>query len=130
MTTITKIYSDHGYVYEDLPAICWKVWEENGVVVQRTVVAAAFRATMKDGSKLTVPCARHGTPDAHALFNALRDGDVLKNDHAIGEDQGFIDQFGDYHNRKDALVIATHARQLEGRVKTGGEDQLYSEDLY
>lgn len=125
----SKVYSDHGKAYWELPEPCWKVWD-NGVVVQRTIVAAAFRATLKDGSKLTIPCARHGTPDAHALFNALRTGNVLENDHAIGEDQGFIDQFGDYHNRKDALVIATHAKQLLGRVKTGGGNQLYSEDLY
>lgn len=127
----TKLYTDHGHAYWEIPELCWKVWEESGVVVQRTIVAAAFRATLKDGSKLTVPCARHGTPDAHALFGALRDGDVLKNDHAIGEDQGFIDQFGEYHNREDAFVIATHAKQLVGREKTGSrENTLYSEDLY
>jgi hypothetical protein len=131
VTTITKLYSDHGYSFDDLPLACWKVWEENGVVVQRTIVAAAFRATLKDGSKLTVPCARHGTPDAHALFDALRSGGLLKNDHAIGEDQGFIDQFGDYHTREQAYVIAKHAHQLDGRVKTGSrETSLYSEDLY
>lgn len=127
----TKIYSDKGRAYWELPPECWKVWEENGVVVQRTIVAAAFRATMKDGRKLTVPCARHGTPDAHALFEALRAGNVLENDHAIGEDQGFIDQFGNYHTREQAFVIAKHAGQLEGREKTGSrETSLYSEDLY
>jgi hypothetical protein len=127
----TNIYSDKGRAYWELPPECWKVWEENGVVVQRTIVAAAFRATMKDGTKLTVPCARHGTPDAHALFNALRKGELLENDHAIGEDQGFIDQFGDYHNREQAYLIAKIAGQLEGREKTGSrEASLYSEDLY
>ena len=127
----TKIYSDKGRAFWELPTACWKVWEQNGVVVQRTIVAAAFRATLKGGEKLTVPCARHGTPDAHALFDALRAGDVLENDHAIGEDQGFIDQFGDYHTREQAYVIAKIAGQLEGRVKTGSrETSLYSEDLY
>lgn len=45
-------------------------------------------------------------------------------------DQGFIDNKGQFHNRKEALKIAEAANQII--KKTGGRqcDDLYSEDLY
>lgn len=45
-------------------------------------------------------------------------------------EQGFIDQFGNWHDRETALKIAEAADQV--RVKTGGANskELFSEDLY
>jgi hypothetical protein len=44
-------------------------------------------------------------------------------------DQGFMDNFGKWHNRKDALVIARRKNQIIREVG-GGETELYSEMLY
>lgn len=45
-----------------------------------------------------------------------------------GYDQGFIDQFGRFYNRKESWKIA----ELSGQIKriTGSKGELYSEDLY
>lgn len=44
-------------------------------------------------------------------------------------EQGFIDNFGKLHNRKNALVIARRMNQIIREVG-GGETELYSEMLY
>ena len=48
------------------------------------------------------------------------------------EIQGFVDQYGNFLNRKDAKVVAKAANQI---IKTGGGyddscENLYSENLY
>ena len=46
------------------------------------------------------------------------------------DQQGFLDQYGDFLTREDALKIAVKNGQIE--PKTGNQDctRLYSEDLY
>jgi len=45
--------------------------------------------------------------------------------------QGFIDQFGVFMDRFEALQVATDAGQLNvTRAKTHPVDRLFSEDLY
>ena len=44
------------------------------------------------------------------------------------EEQGFIDQFGKFYNRKDAYIIAKENGQI---IRDLGEtDELFSEHLY
>lgn len=43
-------------------------------------------------------------------------------------EQGFLDQFGDFLNRREALAVALVAGQV--REKTSPKDLLFSEDLY
>lgn len=43
-------------------------------------------------------------------------------------EQGFIDQWGKFMDRAEALDVAKAANQI--LVKTGPENQLFSEDLY
>ena len=46
-------------------------------------------------------------------------------------EQGFIDQHGVYMDRKEALIVATAAGQINTqRTKTNPLDELFSEDLY
>ena len=74
--------------------------------------------------------ARHFDSRMHATIRELKAlGDVRKWGRS---EQGFIDQFGNFHNREAALIIATDAGQLEGRTKTGSKNskELFSEDLY
>jgi len=46
--------------------------------------------------------------------------------------QGFVNQFGEFRDRKQALIIAREAGQLDNKVKSGNpnSDELFSEDLY
>lgn len=45
------------------------------------------------------------------------------------EEQGFVDQFGNFLNREDAWKVAEQAGQIIRRVG-GDEGCLYSENLY
>lgn len=46
-------------------------------------------------------------------------------------EQGFIDQWGKFMNREEALAVATAAGQINvRRPKTFPETELFSEDLY
>lgn len=50
--------------------------------------------------------------------------------NGIGE-QGFVDQYGKFYNRTEALTVAKAAGQINRvRPKTFPENELFSEDLY
>lgn len=119
-----------GYPPEDLPEVCYKIadWWDNRKL-QRRIVCAANRFQLKDGGVLVIPGSRHYSKDMALVLDQLRDKVV--NDHVSGDNQGFIDQWGEYHNREDSLIIATHAGQINKVRKKGGpDDELFSEDLY
>ena len=46
--------------------------------------------------------------------------------------QGFVDKFGDFHDRKSAMLIAKNANQIFDSSIANGESEtkLYSEHLY
>lgn len=117
-------------VPDNLPEVCYKVadwWD--GRKLQRRIVCAANRFQLKDGGVLVIPGARHYSRDMAEVIDQVRD--KLVEDHVHGDDQGFIDQWGEYHNREDSLIIATHAGQINVVRKKGGPaDELFSEDLY
>lgn len=47
------------------------------------------------------------------------------------EVQGFVDQFGVFMDRREALIVAQNAGQLGVvRPKTWPQDKLFSEDIY
>jgi hypothetical protein len=52
----------------------------------------------------------------------------MRTDHA--HEDGFIDQWGVFMSREEALIVAWHAGQLGRRPKTHPFAQLFSEDLY
>ncbi|ANZ50307.1 hypothetical protein PHOBOS_117 [Erwinia phage vB_EamM_Phobos] len=112
----------------DIPWFCFK-YVGGKTFTQRIIVSAAMRYKELG---LVLPCARHYSADLSRTLDRLIELGVMKDKktQVVGEDQGFIDNFGDYWNRAQALHIAKCAGQLEGRDKTGGEDELYSEDLY
>jgi hypothetical protein len=54
--------------------------------------------------------------------------DFIKRESEV---QGFIDQFGVFMDRKEALQVAREAGQLNiARIKTWPDNELFSEDLY
>ncbi|QQG33545.1 hypothetical protein [Pectobacterium phage PcCB7V] len=115
---------------EGLPDVCYKVadwWD--GRKLQRRIVCAANRFQLKDGGVLIIPGSRHYSKDMALVLDQLRDKVV--SDHVTGDDQGFIDQWGEYHTREEAVIIAKHAGQVNTvRKKTDPADELFSEDLY
>ena len=80
-------------------------------------------------SGVLIPSPRHHDAVCNEQIRRLK----TTNLHGLVEGkpvQGFIDQFGNFHDRFEALKIATEAGQLVGRVKTNPQDRLFSEDLY
>lgn len=90
-----------------------------------------------------IVCAANKMPDGTVIigirhFCKLMHQNILAH---YGEDppseiyhnsiQGFVDQFGDFHNRKEAYRIALESGQVSFRQGFDWEDfELYSEDLY
>ncbi|ATS93633.1 hypothetical protein P1A145kb_p233 [Pectobacterium phage DU_PP_I] len=97
-------------IKDDLPDVCYKIadwWD--GRKLQRRIVCAANRFQLKDGGELVIPGVRHYSKDMALVLDQLRDKVV--SDHVTGDNQGFVDQWGDYHTREVAVIIAEHAGQ-------------------
>lgn len=94
----------------------------------RRVVCAAIRAA--DGSLLLG--IRHYSADMHEQIKQRADGEKFK--HRSDEDQGFVDQRGEWLSREEAYVIADAAGQIVNKRACGWrpmrEPKLYSEALY
>jgi hypothetical protein len=94
---------------------------------QRRVVCAAVRAF--DGDVLVG--IRHYSRDMHKQIESRFDG--AKFQHRMGDDQGFVDQFGDYMTREEAFKVADAAGQvvnLEACIYGLDGWKLCSEGLY
>jgi len=114
----------------ELPEICFKVadWLD-GRKIQRRIVCAANRFELKTGGTIIIPGIRHYSPDMANVLDLICD--KLVTDHVSGDNQGFVDQWGEYFTREEALIIATHAGQINAvRTKGYPYDTLFSEDLY
>lgn len=87
----------------------------------RVVVAAANRL-----GDYVVVSARHFDPLMHAQIKALGLTAEFRK-----STQGFIDQYGTFMDRFEALAVATAQGQIHWRrPKTHPTDRLFSEDLY
>ena len=115
---------------ERIPEICFiKADWWDGRLLQRVIVCAANRFKLKDGGELVIPGTRHYSKDMALVLDQMRDKVV--SEQVYGDDQGFLDQWGNYLTRKEALIVATHAGQINTRRQKGGlADTLFSEDLY
>ena len=99
----------------------------NDQKIQRRIVSAANRYQLISGKALIIPCVRQYSREHHHILDNL---DLVSN-RATDDDQGFIDQFLNYWTRKEALIIATNAGQINTvKEKSFPEDMLFSEDLY
>jgi len=109
---IRKICENRKICYREMP-------EGSGNMVQRYVVCAANRSV--EGR--IVCSARHGDPIMRAGIKHYSSNN-LRN-----WEEGFIDQFGTWMDREEALIVARHANQI--RRRCGGDDKrLFSENLY
>lgn len=91
--------------------------------MQRRVVCAAIRA--EDGT--LVLGIRHYSKDMHESINNRVDG--WKFHHRLNDDQGFVDQDGNYMTRKEAYTVAFYANQIINFAACSA-CELYSEGLY
>ena len=94
-------------------------WQENGIEKpQRIIVCAACKFC-----DLILCGARHwdSVMCAQADIIGIKGGN---------EEQGFIDQFGDFHNREEAMKIVKESGQPFNRSRNGGDTILFSEGLY
>lgn len=92
----------------------------------RVVVCAANRiAGDKKHAGLIIPANRHHSPTMNALYTALG----LKGGH---DDQGFIDQWGQFMDRKEALTVVMSSGQPFDVERNGcgnPPNELYSEGI-
>jgi histidinol phosphatase-like PHP family hydrolase len=86
------------------------------------VVCAAIRAA--DGELLIG--IRHYSADMHNQMSKRSDGDKFY--HRGGRNQGFVDQFGVYMDRREAFDVAMKAGQIINMNACTHE--LYSEGIY
>lgn len=101
-------------------------WEENGIEKpQRIIVAAANKL---DGTSLILVGARHWDDIMREQYYAAFPHS--RKPHSALWIQGFIDQFGDFINREEALAIAKASGQPLNMERNGSTKELYSEGLY
>ncbi|NWC63721.1 hypothetical protein [Cedecea sp. P7760] len=95
--------------------------------IQRRVVCAANKYESKLGiSPMTFVGVRHFCPIMRQNMQPF-----FKHIERSSEVQGFVDQFGTFMDRSEALEVARTAGQLNvARVKTWPDNELFSEDLY
>ena len=88
----------------------------------RFVVCAACRAD-KDSTIFCGP--RHFDP---TMWSQMFDAGIK---YAIGWEQGFIDQHGEWLTRKEAMIVAKEGGQkIDLKGCGGNENVLFSEGLY
>lgn len=93
---------------------------------KRRVVIAAYRF-FKSGLEYIAIGPRHGDPTMRLHMDLICN--VLGEKPAHKDvDQGFIDQWGNFMDREEALVIAKKQNQI--LEKQGYDKELFSEDLY
>ena len=100
-------------------------WEKNGIPKpQQVVVCAAYRH--KD---LIITGARHSDKIMNSVLRLLPK--EVKPQNGSGWEQGFINQFGEFLNRQEALIVAKASGQPLNMERNGGNGKdLYSEGVY
>jgi hypothetical protein len=99
-------------------------WKDNGLIKpQQVVVCAACRS-----GSVVIAGARHFDKVMLSQLVAIKSSRPLGN----GWEQGFIDQFGDFLTREEAMKIAIASGQKVDIVRGCGGDKetLFSEGLY
>lgn len=95
-------------------------------IIRRVVCAANWYESKSGGDFIVFTGVRHY---CHLMRQNISQFIELINKRS--EVQGFVDQFGVFMDRKEALKVADEAGQLNiARPKTWPKDELFSEDLY
>lgn len=92
--------------------------------VKRWVVCAAIR-----WGDIIITGPRHYSPTMINTMRLLRE-DVLEKISSIEEEQGFIDQWGNFMSRKEAMECVKESGQPFDVERNVGNLYLFSEGLY
>ncbi len=90
--------------------------------MQNRIVCAAIRKP----NGLVIAGVRHWDMVMRNVVESLPQISALD---GHGE-QGFLDRFGQYHDRESAFIIARDAGQIIKKTGNPDEPILYSEDIY
>jgi len=94
-------------------------WQENGLTKPQEIIVCA--ANYKDG---TIFCgARH-------CDRVMRYQAAAANTTLTASKQGFINQFGEFLTREEALKIVLENGQPFNSERNGSKTELFSEGLY
>lgn len=93
--------------------------------VKPRIVCAANRH-----GELVIPSARHFDDTMRAVINAIYDGDKAQVSASLHMVQGFIDQWGRFYSREDALQVVKDSGQPFNQERNVSKTKLYSEGLY
>jgi capsular polysaccharide biosynthesis protein len=97
------------------------VYSKDGMFVKRRIVSAATRI---EGHVLI--SIRHWDRPMREL--AVKLGVDTR---STNNDQGFVDQYGNYLSRSEAYqIVIINEQQLNGNLEMEGYTELYSEHLY
>ncbi len=91
--------------------------------MSRRIVCAAVRASNGD----VLVGIRHYSEDMHRQIHWRIDGNRFK--YRLGDDQGFVDTWGEYLTRREAYVVAQASGQII-RPDACRNGELYSEGLF
>ena len=92
------------------------------------IVCAANRYTTDEDESFMLIGARHWDNHMRKQAAVIEKARGVKIHNGTCEEQGFIDQFGYFHDRKSAWLIAEKQGQIIREVSSKGT--LYSENLY
>jgi len=99
-------------------------WEENGIEKPQSIIVCAA-CMYKD---LLVCGARHFDSVMMRQIHATKEN--LLPEYGTMWGQGFIDQFGIYHDRDQAMKIVIASGQSFNIERNGDDMRLFSEGLY
>ena len=106
-------------------------WEKEGITpIQQVVVCAAILVKLNEQYKegyVTLCGARHWDEVMRLQAKVMS---LVKKD-LVGAEQGFIDQFGTFLTREEAMILVKKSGQPFDIDRNGGSMKtLYSEGLY
>ena len=94
------------------------------VQLKRRIVCAAIRAENGD----VIVGIRHYSQDMHYQIRNRPDGKRFEN--RFGDDQGFVNTWGEYLTREEAYIVAKANEQIIRPEGSHDGKTLYSECLY
>lgn len=124
-----------GLLRSDVPDVAVKsrVTRDGQTLIscQRKVVTAANQVILKDGTTLVIAGARHFSHCMHRVLDVMEGSGLIDRKGRLGlpDRQGFVDQYDDYHSRRDAYIIANAYGRIDD-AQNGSDDELFSEGLH
>jgi len=94
--------------------------------LNQRIVAAANRFHFSFAKPLVVISARHWDENMHHIVSNLSE-DLMET--VVREEQGFVNQYGQFLTREDAWIVAERQGQIR-RDLGSAPGRLYSEHLY